>query len=317
MSLLNRASDGMHSVLIVLFELLLAEKTVARERVIGLCSPPHAVDSKQVAQTLGTWIKLGLFDEDDKGNIMIHADVRREEKNIEGLARLTRRLVLQEKNNRNLYAVEDSKAADFTRALCWMLAQDVYSVSFVGWDDVQRRMMQQLPADLLGDDEQNLRFITNKERWAPIKAWMVWFGFAWNGSHPGKVLVMDPTVAIRDSLSDIFPRVGATITGKQLISSLAEAIPVLDRGCYRVDIESRLKEQTGPDAWVAPPNNQLSTSLSRALLRLDDDGILKATRKDDAPDDIRVLLTGRNGAVLHQYSHFSFQPKDRKYYSHG
>jgi hypothetical protein len=313
MSLLNRPSDGMHSVLIVLFELLLAEKTVARDRVIGLCAPPNAVETKQVSQTLNTWIKLGLFQEDASSDISIHDDVRRDEKSIDRLAALARRLVLRVQNNSNLWAIEDAKAADFTRALCWLLAQDVYDVTFVGWDDVQRKLMHQLPTDLLGDDEQNLRFITNKERWPPLKAWAVWLGFAWNGSYPGKVLVVDPTVAVRESLADVFPRVGATLTGREFTAALAEAIPVVDGGTYRLEVESRLREQSGPEAWVAPPNNQLSTSLSRTLLRLIDSGVLKAALKADAPEEMRVMLTGKNGAMLHSFSHFTYQPKERKY----
>ncbi|AOS46098.1 hypothetical protein Verru16b_03194 [Lacunisphaera limnophila] len=303
----------MHSVLIVLYELLLAEKTVARERVLGLCAPAGAVDPKQVTQTLNTWIEFGLFQEDAAKDISIHPDVRRDEKNIEQLATLTRRLVLRAENNKHLFATEKAKAADFTRAVCWLLAQDIYSMSFVGWEEVEKMLMQQLPADLLGDDQQNLRFITNRERWAPLKAWTVWFGFAWNGSYPGKVLVVDPTVAIRESLPEVFPRSGSTLTGRELVAALAEAIPVLDGGAYRVEIESRLREQTGPDAWVAPPNNQLSTSLTRALLRLIEEGTLKAVPKADAPEDTRVLLTGRNGAALQHFSHFSYHPKDRRY----
>jgi hypothetical protein len=159
----------------------------------------------------------------------------------------------------------------------------------------------------LGDDDENLRFISNRERWAPLKAWCVWFGFGWSGSYPNKVLVVDPTFVIRDSLPIIFPRPRTTLPAHEVIARLAEQVPVLDGGAYRLEIESRLREQTGSDAWVPPPNNQMSTSLSRALLRLHKEGILKGSEKADAPET-RVRLTGRNQMTIQSFSHFSYLP---------
>ena len=308
MSLLNRPSDGLHSVLVVVFKLLLKEKEVARDRLIALCGPAGAVEGNQVRQTLNTWLEFGLFEEDSEKGVMLHADVRRDERDPEKLGRLTRRLVLRAENNPNLWAVEKAKAADFTRALCWLLAQDVYTTTFSGGEELLRKLRQQLPRDLIGDDEQELRFVTNTSRWPGLKAWCVWFGFGWSGSFPNKVLVLDPTSAVRDTLPAIFPKARSTMAAHALISALAQALPVLDGGTYRMEVENRLREQTGADAWVPPPNEQVSTSLSRAILRLQAENILRAEEKADWKET-RVRLTGRNQALIQSITHFSYHPK--------
>ena len=47
MSLLNRPSDGIHSVLTVIFKLLLEEKSIELDRLVGLCAPTGAIDEKK------------------------------------------------------------------------------------------------------------------------------------------------------------------------------------------------------------------------------------------------------------------------------
>jgi hypothetical protein len=305
MSLLNRPSDGMHSVLVVLFKLLLDQKS-DRERVLKLCAPPTAVETKQVAQTLNTWIKLGLFDEPEGKAVSIHADVHKDERTLERLPHLARRLVLRAENNADLWAVQESRAADFTRAVCWLLAQDVYTAEFVGWPESLLR--RQVPTEVADDEQADLKFITNNERWAPLKAWTTWFGFGWTASTPNGVLMIDPTNAVRDALSQVFGK-QSTLNADDFVFALAEALPVLDGGEYRKQVEAKLLERTGADAWVPPPPGQLSTSLSRSLLRLIAAGILKPENRDDSDSSRRVLLSGRNQSMIGQFSHFTLVPK--------
>ena len=83
MSLLNRPSDGMLSVLVVLFNLLL-KGAQSRDFIVNVCSPVSVVKDKSVEQTLNTWIKLGMFHEAPDGKLSIHQDVRKVDRDIRG-----------------------------------------------------------------------------------------------------------------------------------------------------------------------------------------------------------------------------------------
>ena len=302
MSLLNRAGDGIYSALIVIYKLLLEEGAMPRERIIGLCTPPPPNDRNMVPATLNTWVDFGLFDVLAGGNISLSRKISRADHAMENLPRLARRLVLLEENNPDLWGSEKAKAGDFTRALCWLLAQDVYEVELLGWQPAQELLMKQVPASLRPGIDRGL--IQNDTRWNGLKAWAVWLGFGWLGKHPKRVFMIDPTPAVQDALPAIFGRKHSMLAS-EVVTGLAKAIPVLDEGSYRKKVEAKLADHSGPDAWRPPPNGQISTSLSRALLRLMKAGALKDELKSDSKD--RILLTGRGQRAVQQVSHFSIQ----------
>lgn len=301
MSLLNRPSDGIYSVLIVIYKLLLEEGAMPKERIVGLCTPPPPNDGTMVAVTLNTWLDFGLFDELPGGNISLSKTIPRADHTLANLPRLARRLVLLEENNPDLWGSEKAKAADFTRALCWLLAQDVYKVELLGWQPAQDLLMKQVPASLRPGIDRGL--IQNDTRWNGLKAWGVWLGFGWLGKHPKGVFIIDPTSAVQEALPRIFGRKHSMLAS-EVVAGLAEDLPVLDEGSYRKKVEAKLVEHTGPDAWQSQPDGQISTSLSRALLRLMKAGVLKDELKSDSKD--RISLTGREQRTVQQVSHFSF-----------
>ena len=302
MSLLNRANDGTYSVLIVIYKLLAEEGAMPREKIIGLCTPPPPNDGGMVAATLNTWIDFGLFDELPGGNISLSKTIPRTDHALANLPRLARRLVLLEENNPDLWSSEKAKAGDFTRALCWLLAQDVYKVELLGWQGAQELLMKQVPAGLQPGRETGL--IQNDTRWPGLKAWGVWLGFGWLGKHPKGVFIIDPTPAVHDAMPAIFGR-KRSMLASEVVAGLTEAIPVFDEGSYRKKVEAKLADNAAPDAWRPQPDGQISTSLSRAFLRLMKAGVLKEELKDDSKD--RILLTGREQRIVQQVSHFSIQ----------
>ena len=117
--------------------------------------------------------------------------------------------------------------------------------------------------------------------------------------------MIDPTLAIQDALPAVFGR-KQSMPALEVVESLAEMLPVLDGGKYRKKVEAKLADHSGADAWRPPPDKHLSTSFSRALLRLDEMGTLKFEHKDDAKD--RILLTGREQRCVGRVSHFVFKP---------
>lgn len=293
MSLLNRPSDGLPSVLAVLFKFLVQQGPTSVERLVSLCSPSPAVKDSFVEKTLNTWLDLGLFERLSGEKVGLHSDLRRTERTLDVLPRIVRRLVLAERNNTNFWDAEGSQAADFTRALAWLMAQDVYFCEFGAWDDVHRLLQRQ-------DTEAVLR---NSTRWDGLKDWAPFLGFAWTSGRKPVQLIIDPTPAIRDVIPTVYGT-KKTLAAGDFVTALAGELPIVDGGSYRQEVETLLRKRTGPDAWAPPPGGQLSTSLSRALLRLEGENIIKFEARDDAPQTAR--LTGREGRVLETVTHFTW-----------
>lgn len=295
MSLLNRPSDGIYPVLIAIFQLVLARKNLTREQLLKLCAPAEACSQDHANNTLNTWISLGLFDTKSDGAIVIHADILGAERKPEQLRKVARRLALDPKNNSDLWAKEDARSADFTLALSWFLAQDAWGADFGGWNQVQDLFMHQMA--------EGRTILQNDTRWSGLKDWASYLGF---GCSPrfSQGITPDPTEAIRDALPVVFGR-HKTLPAKDFIRQLAEELPVIDGGDYRKQIEAVLLSRDDEYSWKALPDGRLSTSLSRALLRLHEEGILRHSLKADSIH--RVALTGRDGAQMREdISEFSY-----------
>jgi hypothetical protein len=199
-------------------------------------------------------------------------------------------------NNKRLWEVENSKASDFCRAVSWLLAQDVYAFDCNSWSEAEPFIKRQV------GDVTNL-IVQNDTRWSGFKDWVTYLGFAWTSPLPRSgSLIIDPTHAIRDALPHVF-RKAKTLSSNQFIGDLSNRVPVLDGGAYRSRVEEELLSGKGEHAWVGVPQGQVSTSLSRGLLRLENMGVLKFDDKSDAPE--RLILTGRNGSAVGTYSHFT------------
>ncbi len=296
MSLLNRTNDGNHSVLVAIVKLLLSEKKhLSRENIVNMCAPGEVGDPAKVRPTINRWIELGLIQEKDD-RILLHEDVRKEERSIECLPDLARRLVLRSENNTDLWAKEDARASDFTRAMGWLLAQDVWRTSADSWSDIQSLTQQQIGKGSI--------IIQNDARWPGLKAWAKYLGFAWSPAASRSAIVIDPTRAIRAAIPKVFGK-RKSLESAEFLKGLASEIPVIDGGVYRKEVEDRLSERDGSNAWSPPPNNQISTSLSQSILRLTVDGTLVAENKADSDEAIRITLTGRNHSKLKTFSHFT------------
>lgn len=295
MSLLNRPSDGMHSVLIVVSNLLAQEGAMPMQQIIELCAPESCGDPSQVRQTLNTWVKLGLFGKSEDDKISFSKSISKSEKARESLPRVARRIVLSPENNANLWAAESIGSADFTRSVAWLLAQDVYRAELNSWSDAQSLIQKQV--------NKNVTIIQNDTRWSGLKAWSQFLGFAWSGKFPGGALVIDPTEAVTDALPEIFKK-RSKITADQLVAELAQKIPVLDSGDYRTEVESKMIEHGG---WHPQPGGCVSTSLSRSILRLIHEGILVGENLSDAGSRLRLI--GRAQKEIDTFSHITFTGK--------
>lgn len=299
MSLLNRPSHGFHSSLVVIYKLLLYKKKLPKEKIQALCAPltlREANPPAHIRQTLNTWVKLGLFEENANGEINVRKDIVKKHPSPELLPSAARQFVLKEENNKNFFESEESGSADFTRLLAWSLMQDVWEYDQTSHEVVGQHLQKQTRDDSV--------FQQNDTRWAGFKAWALFLGFGWTPRYPKSKFEPDPTVAIRDCLPVVFSST-ETLDAPSMIGQLAEQIPVLDGGRYRNMVEERLGESEGEYSWQRPPVGQLSASLSRALLRLREEGTLDFVDKDDS--EHRRLLTGRDRRVIESITHITLK----------
>lgn len=293
MTVTNYASDGQYPLLIALFRAIANQGQMARDELIRVCSTVS--DSKHARATLSTWIALGLFVEQSDDRIAIEPSFakKRGETIDELTARLpaiSRRLLFDTSHALPMWR-SDGKlsdegigaSADFVRQLAWILAQDIYEITFdTSGDDAVALQNEQATS--------GKHVLLNPNRWSGLVFWARYTGFA-----SGDKGCIDPTEAVRAELPEIFQ--GAKVMpAREFLLELSVRVPVVDFGRYRLEVENVLKDS----AWRRPPKGQLSMSLSLALRRLQLDQTVVLDALADAGETF--MLSGRNFRPWHTFS---------------
>lgn len=290
MSILNQASDGLFNVLIVLVRALVRFGPKSREDLILACGgAADAFDTSQLTRTLNRWTELGLFGEED-GSVIIAEPYRSAlGKNTDEaearLPKVARTVALHPANNARFWESEGAKSADLSRGVAWMLAQDVYTL------DVNSDRLAELEGRQLVDSGEQ-KIAQNNTRWNGLKTWMLYLGFARDGMQ----WVVDPTQALREALPEIFGS-NRELSAPTFLERAARVLPVLDGGAYRAQVEAALKES----AWPRLRTGLVSSSLSRAIQRLDREGLITLSSRSDTEGV--VSLTGSNARIWQDVSH--------------
>ncbi len=274
-------SDGLFNVLIVLVRASVRLGAKPRQDLLRACGAELSiVDAKQLNQTLTRWTELGLFEINEgrvataeryRGQLGRNADFAEAR-----LRKIVRGIALAPENNSRFWESEENRSADLSRGLSWILAQNIYSV-----DTSSHAKIQPLENDQISDLSK--RIFQNDTRWNGLRTWMVYLGFG----RPGAQVTIDPTEALRDVLPEIFDDRPALFAG-EFVSRAAEILPVLDGGRYRKQMEEILN----PVVWVAPIEGRISTSLSRAIQRLEREGLIAAEQRSDSEGGIVLQGTG-------------------------
>ena len=249
MTILNTASDGMFNVLIVLHRTLALRGPMDRTRLVDVCAAGQNGDMKRVPQTLLRWTQLGLFKVLDDHKLTLD----RADKDPDTLPAICRRLLFDKLNNQNFWDSEGTIAADFTRALAFVLSQDIYANEFDTHTHVQELERHQVR-------DETRRILQNDVRWNGLRFWGDYLGFFWVDIRRWP----DPTAAIREELPDVFGERNE-LSADEFLRRLSERLPVLDGGHYRLEVEETLNRSV---AYRSERPDLLSTSLSRALWRL-------------------------------------------------
>ena len=290
MSVLNQASDGLYTVLIVLVRAIVRFGPRSRDDLLLACGGAvDAVDTSQLKQTLNRWTELGLFSE-DAAAVSIAEPYRSglgrtADEAERRLPKVVRTVAMLAENNERFWERERSKSADLSRAVSWMLAQDVYAL-----DGNVKKLAVLEEAQIADSTKQTIG--KNDTRWNGLKAWMQYLGFARDGMQ----WVIDPTQALSDALTDIFGS-NRELPAPAFVERAASVLPVLDGGAYRIQVESALKET----AWPRLRAGLASSSLSRAIQRLDREGLITLSNRSDTEGV--VTLIGSNVRTWREVSH--------------
>ena len=296
MSILNITNDGLYNILIILYKCLLINKKLKRDELLNQIAPISLTDQEMAKKTLNRWIELGLFEENEM--ISISLDYQSPKKtdiqsSVNNLPSILRTIIFKKKNNLKFWEARENKCADFTRALSWILCQDVYSFNTQSYNDIS-----QIESDQFVNASERRPF-QNDTRWNGFKSWAGYLGFTFNSNS----LQIDPTKAVLESLQNVF-RKDKELSQVEFFDRLKKMLPVIDNGEYRVLVEKELAETH----WHKISDYQISTSLSRALMRLEMNKIIKLTLQSDAEKDV-VWLLGVNNQPLsnRKYSHISLE----------
>ena len=296
MSILNQSSDGLVSVLVALARTSIVIGAMQKKKLLDICSPSSLGDGKQdkAAKTLNRWIELGLFSLSEKEDVRIaekyHGRLRKNDASVESIAEVAREVVLQPTNNSNFWSDEENRSADFCRAVSWMLAQDVHQFIPTSYSQVESKAAEQVTSS-------KTVIFQNDTRWAGFVSWASFLGFGRPDS--GKAsggFITDPTSAVKSAIT-IRENNKKEVPISEFLHILARSLPVVDGGDYRLEVERQLR----PDKWDAPTAPNLSSSLSRALLRLQSQGQLRLEKRSDS--DAQVRLTGRGRNVIQTVTH--------------
>lgn len=301
MSILNRPSDGLSSVLLVLWKTLRVMGSMPKDKLLGLCAPSslshHSTgfEQAQLAQkTLARWTQLGLFVQ-NSGTVKLSSSVRKLDPDGDPEFKAFRAaaldIVLEKSNNKDLVKAESGHSADFCFAACWVLGQDVFRFPGGAYGEVESVEMKQI--------KKNPFAFRNDTRWSGFKDWASFLGLGWN-TKIGRTSVFsaDPTDAIRSHLPSIFQK-SREIPQERFFDQLSRVLPVLDRGEYRRRAEKRFEGN-----WRPLGNQDVSPAVTRALIRLEIEGLIKIDDRADA--DERVLL-GRNFKPVRSVSHVQWR----------
>lgn len=301
MTILNTTSDGLHSQMIVLARTVARTGAIARDDLVAMCGPVPIPGEKEpdfakLRAALARWVELSLFSGQD-GMIQLNVAPMRGESIddfTDRIPRLCRALVLKAEHTQPLWPVDakrgersedgTGRTGDFARSVSWILAQDIYSLPS-SWGDIEKLEASQVI--------QPKFFIFNQSRWSGLRVWARYLGF---GSGEEGKFFADPTVAIRQELLSILKQ-GESLPANAFIDALAERLPVLDRGYYRMLVEAEIR----PNSRRQLPEDHLSMSLSFALRRLELDGIIVLDKKADA--GTTLALTGRGYRTWARFTH--------------
>ncbi len=295
MSIINNAHGGsQYAVLAAFYQVLKGSprNTLPREKLMALCAPTtlQTGDSQnargKAPQELRAWLELGILTEATVGETdEISLNTNYFSSEDIPLRQAVRRCLQAAENNRDL-SLRDERAVDLTLLAALLLALDVYQNA-----EISSGSLEVLVSKFMAD------FRINSNEVAVVPGYLSWLGYAQQITRSSYAI--DPTDAIREELPFLM-HPGEQLSIDEALQRLNRVLPVLDGGSYRQQVEERISLH----GWQPLSANRFSTSLSRALLRLQLSGIINMKAESDASGAMQLI--GRNGGVLRTVTHLTF-----------
>jgi hypothetical protein len=286
-SILNRPSDGLASVLIALRNGLVSYGPMHDDELLELVSPSTLGSKDMAKKTLSRWKQIGAFEVDEKERTTLNPRLASLPiGDIDTFRTAILDLVLAPENSPALVGIKDdeqdaSKASDLTRALCWALGQNPFTFPYA-WPGIESLQNEQ------GVDP---KVFVNDTRWGGFAEWALFLGFCTASQRHG--ITLNPSFAVRVATPRII--VSREVGVREFVSGIALVCPVLDGGTYRTAVERQI-----PRPWRTPRPHEISPSLSLAMLTLEAEGCFHMELRSDASSSV---LTGRGGRELRTVSH--------------
>jgi hypothetical protein len=297
MGILNHTSDGLYNMVAVLYRAVARLEPMSAEALVALCTAGIETGKSgqpRMRDALARWLTLGLFETTREGLVRIApgcepaATAGDDQALTQALRRAVLRIALQPANvGSDLWSTEGS--ADLARGLAWWMAQDAWAVN------TSITALMPLETDQLPPLTE-LRIVNNNVRMERLRDWAVFLGFAW---FSARSLELDPTLAVDQVLDEVLPVAGEAVAATDFLLALAQSLPVLDGGQWRIEVEAQLRT----DVWHATPPGWVSSTLARALRRLDYSGRLRLVSRADAGTAVRV--PGRGGTADRPWAEFT------------
>jgi hypothetical protein len=283
MSILNKASDGLLTVLLAVYRTIVAIGPLEESRIMSLCAPPSVVgDPKQLRETLTRWKQVGVLEE-RSGTLSLAPSIAAiPVDDLDSLRFALLQFVLAPENNGWLTGESDeSRTGDWTRAAAWVLSQDLFA--FPSNDAGAEALQNQQGVEP--------RVFQNYTRWPGFVEWACFLGIAWR-TKAGPIF--EPSFAVSRTLTTVFDGKEER-TLAEFVERLSSALPIFDGGTYANAVQAQVR-----NPWRVGRPDQISPCLSAALERLEVDGTVRLESRSDAP---QVSLLGRRGRERRQVSH--------------
>lgn len=280
MSIVNNASAGSSLSLLHLIDrvLLRKGKPVSRTEILELLRPEFLPKSdgakRRFEENLKFWIKEGIWAEDESGITTVPEDAT--EKNL--AHRILTLIVRNSKDTTDSSILDGTRVEPFFRAMTCLLAQQAYT--FMGGDVLEPGKYEEAVNKWLpGGRGLNLtNELTVFLQYGKFLGFLEPFGVGY---------IVDPTRAIEPNLKSVFGGESKLLL-KTFIDKLAELVPLLDGGRFRILLEPLMQDL----GWHPREVSQVSPALSHALVRLESSFQLRFDKASDDKNSMQLQLPG-------------------------
>ncbi|MEH7386754.1 protein DpdG [Bacillus sp. JJ1521] len=267
--------------------LLYTDKQKMKREDLEKSISPYSIQKKDdnsyldmVKDTIKEMVNMQLLDEDEVGYISLSKGLPEELKDREKGDKILPFYISSlffSKSNKENY--------DFVRLVAWYLAQEIHDAPGV-WDEFSEKLDLQIGPNKLG--------CGNNAKYGQLEDWLLFCRFAIQYSVKGvnRRISPDPTLYIQWLLPRLFNET-ETLPMSTLMERLREYSPVFENGVFRKELFDKYKVGKLEE-------NYLSSVTSNALLRLQEEDVIKLERKADA--DTMIINDGGNEI---RYTHIS------------